>query len=241
MIIVAAGILQAINWTIWNIGLFVFWEHDVCKIPYERTWHFCFKVIKMRIIEVSNKESYSGQILSSISILHCESMPQTVTSMRGIKATEGLYRRLIRTGGIVFCSVNDEEIIGVISFTMNYSRLASLSSFAIKPFSWIGVVRKLGLFDVLVRLFDSKKLMHNFKTLGQRFFYISTLFVSESNRGTGIGSELLSAAKEVALSSGVPLFVDTELDNIRARIFYVDNNFIEVGRTKKSILFRSRD
>ena len=195
----------------------------------------------MQIIEVSNKESYSDQILMSIGALHCESMPQTITSMRGIKATEGLYRRLIRTGGIVFCSVNDREIIGVISFTINYSRLASLSSFAIEPFSWIGVVRKIGLFDVLVRLFDSKKLMQKLNTYGQQFFYISTLFVGESNRGTGIGADLLSAAKEVALSNGVPLFVDTELDNIRARKFYVDNNFIEVGRTKRSILFRLRD
>jgi len=195
----------------------------------------------MRIIEVSNKESYSDQILKSIGVRHCESMPQTVTSMRGIKAAEGLYRRLIRTGGIVFCSVNDKEIIGVISFTINYSRLASLSSFAIKPFSWIGVVRKLGLFDVLVRLFDSKKLMQNLNTDVQHFFYISTLFVSESNRGTGIGAELLSAAKKVALSNGFPMFVDTELDNVRARKFYVDNNFIEVGRTKRSILFRLRD
>ena len=195
----------------------------------------------MRIIEVSNKESYSDRILKSIAVLHCESMPRTVTSMRGIKATEGLYRRLIRTGGIVFCSVNDREIIGVISFTINYSRLASLSSFAIEPFSWIGVVRKIGLFDVLVRLFDSKKLMQKLNTYGQQFFYISTLFVGESNRGTGIGADLLSAAKEVALSNGVPLFVDTELDNIRARKFYVDNNFIEVGRTKRSILFRLRD
>ena len=195
----------------------------------------------MRIIEVSNKESFSNQILKSIGVLHCESMPQTVTSMRGIKATEGLYRRLIRTGGIVFCSVNDKEIIGVISFTINYYRLASLSSFAIKPFSWIGVVQKLGLFDVLVRLFDSKKLMRNLNQYDQRFFYISTLFVSESNRGAGIGAELLSAAKEVALSNGVPLFVDTELSNVRARKFYVDNNFIEVGKTKRSILFRLRD
>ena len=195
----------------------------------------------MQIIEVSNKESYSDQILMSIGALHCESMPQTITSMRGIKATEGLYRRLIRTGGIVFCSVNDREIIGVISFTINYSRLASLSSFAIKPFSWIRVVRKLGLLNVLVRLFDSKKLMQNLNTHDQHFFYILTLFVSESNRGAGIGAGLLSAAKEVASSKGFPLFVDTELDNVLARKFYVDNNFVEVSRTKRSILFRLRD
>ena len=83
--------------------------------------------------------------------------------------------------------------------------------------------------------------MQNLNTHGQQFFYISTLFVNGSNRGTGIGAELLSAARDVALSNGVPLFVDTELENIRAHKFYVDSNFAEVGRTKRSIIFRLRD
>ena len=195
----------------------------------------------MRIIEILNKDSYSDLILKSIAILHCESMPHTVTSMRGIKATEGLYRRLIRTGGNIYYVIKNEKIVGVVSFTIAYQRLASLSSLVIEPFSWLQVIWKLVLFELLGRVFDSKNLLQHVNAFDMRFLYISTLFISELDRGNGIGSELLLAAKKVAFSSGIPLFVDTEIDNVRARKFYVGNNFIEVGRTKRSIIFRLRD
>ena len=60
--------------------------------------------------------------------------------------------------------------------------------------------------------------------------YITSLFVKESHRKKGIGSQLLQKAIESAKKKGViEVHVDTEENNVRATEFYQKSGFKKVG------------
>ena len=60
--------------------------------------------------------------------------------------------------------------------------------------------------------------------------YITSLFVKESHRKKGIGSQLLQKAIESAKKKGViEVHVDTEENNVRAMEFYQKSGFKKVG------------
>jgi len=60
--------------------------------------------------------------------------------------------------------------------------------------------------------------------------YITSLFVKESHRKRGIGSQLLREAVKNAKKKGViEIHVDTEENNVRAMEFYQDHGFKRVG------------
>ena len=75
----------------------------------------------------------------------------------------------------------------------------------------------------------------DFKKEYKEFYiaYLRWIFVNDSLRGKGIGSECMSALQTELYNRGIMQFdTDTALSNIVAQHFYDKNNFVNEGITR---------
>ncbi|CAG9614726.1 hypothetical protein BACCIP111899_03959 [Bacillus rhizoplanae] len=76
------------------------------------------------------------------------------------------------------------------------------------------------------------QLYPSFSSISMKELWIlNDLFVQKDVRGTGIGKELLKAAKQFGLETGAKgLKLQTEVDNVTAQRLYVENGYIRDSR-----------
>jgi ribosomal protein S18 acetylase RimI-like enzyme len=170
--------------------------------------------------------------------LHIAALPQTLSSQRGDRALDGIYRRLIRQGHAVYAASVDGHVTGGLVVIKHGVPSRPLALILYRPWSWLCAVRRLGLRDLLGQFVDLISVRLVTRQLSTHD-YILALYVSEDVRRMGIARLLVDAARADAVKRGVALAVDTTLTNFVAQAFYADHGFQAFKRTARSVVFTS--
>lgn len=178
--------------------------------------------------------------IEAISNLHVKEMAGTLNSVRGAETIADLYRRLLSNGGQVVLACKGSMIVGVMSFTSDYSKVASLRAAFSKPRSWFRVILKIGIFQLLHELLDSYQVSRKVKRARYQIYYVTTIFVEANSQNTGIASMMFSYIKNLSINEGRSIFVDTKKENLRAIDFYKSQGMFEFEKTVSSVIFQFR-
>ena len=194
------------------------------------------------MIEIKEYFSFTEidqDLMTAISQLHAIELAGTLTSKRGKKAIRGLYKRLLSTGGSLVVAKQKGQLVGVMSFTPNHKVMASISTLAVHPLSWIRVFSSRRVAETIKDLVDAVKVSQKLVVYENHMLYITTVFVSESQKKTGIASLLFERVNARSLDLSVPVVVDTRLANISARLFYEKMGMQRIAQTRLSVIFQS--
>ena len=194
------------------------------------------------MIEIKEYFSFTEidqDLMTAISQLHAIELAGTLTSKRGTKAIRGLYKRLLSTGGSLVVAKQKGQLVGVMSFTPNHKVMASISTLAVHPLSWIRVFSSRRVAETIKDLVDAVKVSQKLLVYENHMIYITTVFVSESQKKTGIASLLFERVNARSLDLIVPVVVDTRLANISARLFYEKMGMQRIAQTRLSVIFQS--
>ena len=194
------------------------------------------------MIEIKEYFSFTEidqDLMTAISQLHAIELAGTLTSKRGTKAIIGLYKRLLSTGGSLVVAKQKGQLVGVMSFTPNHKVMASISTLAVHPLSWIRVFSSRRVAGTIKDLVDAVKVSQKLLVYENHMIYITTVFVSESQKKTGIASLLFERVNARSLDLIVPVVVDTRLANISARLFYEKMGMQRIAQTRLSVIFQS--
>ena len=194
------------------------------------------------MIEIKEYFSFTEidqDLMTAISQLHAIELSGTLTSKRGARAIRGLYKRLLSTGGSLVVAKQKGQLVGVMSFTPNHRAMASISTLAIHPLSWIRVFSNRKVAETIKDFVDAVKVSQKLVVYENHMLYITTVFVSESQKKTGIASLLFERVNARSLDLSVPVVVDTRLANISARQFYEKMGMQRIAQTRLSVIFQS--
>jgi ribosomal protein S18 acetylase RimI-like enzyme len=180
----------------------------------------------------------SDNYLSEIAKLHRTCMPDTLTSLRGVKTTMSLYKQLLLTGGEIHLLLKEQVIVGVVTISHNYRALASIKSLRLNIFSWVKVVSQVGFTQLFSMLRDSLNISNLIFSNGKNFLYISTLYVHHEHRGQGLASSLIEFVQSSALLEQRLILVDTRRANTSACALYDSKTFNRQGATNLSYLYK---
>ena len=193
--------------------------------------------IEINHIVLCKVTELGDDFLIEIAKLHRSCMPETLTSLRGLKTTMSLYRQLLLTGGEIHLLTKNHLIIGVITISTNYRALAAAKSLRLNMSSWFKVVSQVGFKQLFIMFRDSLNVSNLMVRDTKDFLYISTLYVHQEYQGQGLASSLIDFAQSVALSEQRPILVDTRQTNTSACRLYDSKSFIRRGATSLSYLY----
>ena len=194
------------------------------------------------MIEIKEYFSFTEidqDLMTAISEMHAIELAGTLTSKRGTRAIRGLYKRLLLTGGSLVVAKQKGHLVGVMSFTPNHKAMASISTLAVHPLSWIRVFLSSTVAVTLKEIVDALRVSRKLAFYENHMIYITTVFVSESQKKTGIASLLFERVNARSLDLSVPVVVDTRLANISARLFYEKMGMQRIDQTRLSVIFQS--
>lgn len=179
--------------------------------------------------------SPESDLVQRLAALHLQGLPHTLTSNRGVKTVEGLYRHLLQRNHDIYAAVQGADVIGGVVVTK--AGVPAGPSFLLlhRPFSWILALGRLGPINFFKQFTDLASLQIRISRL-QPHDHIIALYVSERSRRLGVATELLRQCIATAASSHVVLGVDTAIDNLNALSLYRSTGFVEQSRTRLSVL-----
>ena len=194
-------------------------------------------MIELKVISTDSELSRSE--IEAIARLHVSEMAETLTSIRGEATASNLYRRLLNNGGSVVVATENNSVIGVLSYTVNHSKIASWGTIVSKPLSWLQVISKKGLGGLVRELNDAYSVSRKVRSFDNQMLYITTLFVDSRNQNLGIATRMFDLAREQSKLMCIPLVVDTRANNDRAIRFYERQGMREFARTSMSMILNS--
>ena len=177
--------------------------------------------------------------IEAITRLHISEMAETLTSIRGEATASNLYRRLLNNEGSIVLATENNSVIGVLSYTVNHSKIASLGTIVSKPLSWLQVISKKGMGGLVRELNDTYNVSRKVRSFDNQMLYITTLFVDSRNQNLGIATRMFDLAREQSKLMCIPLIVDTRANNNRAIRFYERQGMREFARTSMSVILKS--
>ena len=194
-------------------------------------------MIEVRVIGAYSELNRSES--EAIARLHISEMAETLTSIRGEATASNLYRRLLNNEGSIVLATENNSVIGVLSYTVNHSKIASLGTIVSKPLSWLQVISKKGLGGLVRELNDAYSVSRKVRSFDNQMLYITTLFVDSRNQNLGIATRMFDLAREQSKLMCIPLVVDTRANNDRAIRFYERQGMREFARTSMSMILKS--
>ena len=194
-------------------------------------------MVELKIVQSARELDQSE--LTAIAQLHVSAMSETLTSIRGEKAVSRLYCRLLENGGSIVMAAENDSVIGVLSYTVDHSRIASMGTIFSKPLSWLQVISKKGLGGLVRELNDAYSVSRKVRSFDNQMLYITTLFVDSRNQNLGIATRMFDLAREQSKLMCIPLVVDTRANNDRAIRFYERQGMREFARTSMSMILKS--
>ena len=185
--------------------------------------------------DVKQADAHSTR-LGEAAALHIICLPETLTSQRGNKTVEGLYRHLLRQGHTVHFATVGDGLVGGLIVMRHACRQSNMFMTMYRPWTWIRAFRFLGVRKVFVQILELTELRRAARQLAPHD-YIIALCVASSSRRIGVASNMLQHAITNAKVRGVGLAVDTTLLNNSARNQYMSIGFVESHRTKLSVQY----
>jgi GNAT superfamily N-acetyltransferase len=186
-------------------------------------------------IEIRQLDVHS-RFLSEAAALHIACLPRTLTSKRGCKTTQGLYRYLIQHGHIIHLAMKEDRVVGGLVVIRHSCQKSNLFLTMYRPWSWFSTLRIFDIRNTFQQLLDLYSIQRASRQLIPHD-YIAALYVADSARRLGIASLLVECAIADTKVRSVGLAVDTALSNESAKSLYKSLSFVESHRTKISAQF----
>jgi ribosomal protein S18 acetylase RimI-like enzyme len=193
-------------------------------------------VVELKIVQSARELDQSE--LTAIAQLHVSAMSETLTSIRGEKAVSSLYCRLLENGGSIVLATENDSVVGVLSFTRDHSKIASLSTVFSRPHSWLRVMRKKGVNESVKELVDAYNVSRKVRSFDNEMLYITTLFVDSNMQNQGVATLMFELVKKQSILLNLPVVVDTRANNHQAISFYMGLGMVEYARTSMSVIFK---
>ena len=193
-------------------------------------------MIELKVISTDSELSRSE--IEAIARLHVSEMAETLTSIRGEATASNLYRRLLDNEGRIVLATESSSVIGVLSYTVNHSKIASLGTVVSRPLSWLRVISEKGMGGLFRELNDAYRVSCKVRSFDNQMLYITTLFVDSNMRNQGVATLMFDFAKKQSTFLNLPLVVDTRANNHRAVRFYEQQGMHEFARTSMSVLLK---
>ena len=194
-------------------------------------------MIEVRVIGAYSELNRSES--EAIARLHVSEMAETLASIRGETTVSNLYRRLLDNEGRIVLATESSTVIGVLSYTVNHSKIASLGTAVTRPFSWLRVISKKGMGGLFREMNDAYRVSCKVKSFDNQMLYITTLFVDSRNQNQGIATLMFDFARKQSTSLNLPVVVDTRSNNNQAIRFYGRQGMREFARTSMSVILKS--
>ena len=194
-------------------------------------------MIELKVISTNSELSRSE--IEAIARLHVSEMAETLASIRGETTVSNLYRRLLDNEGRIVLATESSTVIGVLSYTVNHSKIASLGTAVTRPFSWLRVISKKGMGGLFREMNDAYRVSCKVKSFDNQMLYITTLFVDSRNQNQGIATLMFDFARKQSTSLNLPVVVDTRSNNNQAIRFYGRQGMHEFARTSMSVILKS--
>lgn len=183
-----------------------------------------------------------AQDLAAIANTHKEVLADTNSSRIGFWFLKMLYETLIKnpTEAKVYVAEDDGKITGFISLCHDYTGLNKRINERITITDVMRVILRAIFRPMLAKDIFLEKLFTRFlETQPKPFPVILTLGVLPNQRGSGLAAQLMNTAIQELLQSGHrTIFLDTDVDNIRAQNFYKKYGFVMYGKKYGNMLFR---
>jgi len=179
--------------------------------------------------------SLDSVYLPKLATLHAHCLPSTLTSNRGVKTIEGLYRLLLTHNHAIYAALNGDDVVGGLVVTKAGVQSPTTLLVLHRPWSWLRALGRLGPASFLNQVSDLAAL-HKQTGRYQPHDYITALYISEQYRRTGVATALLHRCSAEAVSSNVGLGVDTSIRNEPALRLYQSHGFTERFRTRISVM-----
>jgi ribosomal protein S18 acetylase RimI-like enzyme len=195
-----------------------------------------FLVIELR--EVRADLNLDRSEIEVVARLHVSEMAETLTSIRGEATASNLYRRLLNYEGSIVLATENNSVIGVLSYTVNHSKIASLGTIVSKPLSWLQVISKKGISGLIRELKDAYSVSRKVRSFENQMLYITTLFVDSKKQNQGVATLMFGLVKKQSILLNLPVVVDTRANNHQAISFYKRQGMVECARTSMSVIFK---
>ena len=127
-------------------------------------------------------------------------------------------------------------MVGGLMVMLHGRRRATAFTITHRPWSWLSVVRRLGVGATLRQVRDLIQVMHRTSRLASHD-YIAALYVDDRVRRSGVARTLLALAVADSNKHGVNLGVDTLQGNHAAHQLYESCGFREWTLTTRSTIF----
>jgi ribosomal protein S18 acetylase RimI-like enzyme len=194
-------------------------------------------VIELRVIRTYSELSRSE--IEVIAGLHVSEMAETLTSIRGEATASNLYRRLLNNEGSIVLATENGDVVGALSYTLNHSKIASMSTVFSSPLSWLRAISKKGISGLVRELNDGYRVSRKVRSFDNQMLYITTLFVVSRKKNQGIAKLMFDFSRKQSIFLNIPVVVDTRVNNHNAIRFYERQGMHEFARTSMSVLLKS--
>lgn len=175
-------------------------------------------------------------LIDAAARLHVACLAGTLTSARGAPVVAAIYRRLVREGHSLYLAVDGDTVIGGVMVMLAGKGRATSFTARHRPWSWLAVVRSLGVGASLQQLRDLIQVVRRTGRLAPHD-YIVALYVDERARRLGVARSVLARTTADSSGRGLGVGVDTLRDNDAARRLYESQGFRELATTSRSRIF----
>ena len=189
--------------------------------------------------EIRNDLNLNRSIIDGITRLHVSELSYSLSSSRGKRTVADLYIQLLRNEGSIVLAMDKSEIVGVLSYTLNLDKIASIKTTLLRPQTWLRSLLKKRPIRFAREIADAYCVSRSVQDFDSQMLYVTTLFVARSKQNQGIASLMFDVVKKQSEISKVPVVVDTRANISTAVRFYERQGMYVHARTSLSVVYIS--
>jgi hypothetical protein len=192
-------------------------------------------VIELR--EIRSDLNLNRSIIDGITRLHVSELSYSLSSSRGKKTVSDLYIRLLRNEGSIVLAMDKLEIVGVLSYTLNREKIASIRTTLLRSQTWLRSLVKKRPIRFTREVVDAYHVSRSVQNFDSQMLYVTTLFVEKSKQNKGIASLMFDVVKKQSEMFKIPVVVDTRTKISTAVKFYERQGMYVHAQTSMSVVY----
>ncbi len=187
--------------------------------------------------EIRSDLNLNRSIIDGITRLHVSELSYSLSSSRGKKTVSDLYIRLLRNEGSIVLAMDKLEIVGVLSYTLNREKIASIRTTLLRSQTWLRSLVKKRPIRFTREVVDAYHVSRSVQNFDSQMLYVTTLFVEKSKQNKGIASLMFDVVKKQSEMFKIPVVVDTRTKISTAVKFYERQGMYVHAQTSMSVVY----
>jgi hypothetical protein len=129
------------------------------------------------------------------------------------------------------------EIVGVLSYTLNREKIASIRTTLLRSQTWLRSLVKKRPIRFTREVVDAYHVSRSVQNFDSQMLYVTTLFVEKSKQNKGIASLMFDVVKKQSEMFKIPVVVDTRTKISTAVKFYERQGMYVHAQTSMSVVY----